>query len=123
MAMNSWITLDTKKYKTPQQGWIPRVIKPSTIRLTLLGAIDATYGPGNILEWQAEIEADVSPATGYGTPGDLRESLKKVVGLSFTDHFNGSHTVHVRGFEESSMSPMWDGSSNTVIFNVTLMGQ
>lgn len=121
--MNNYITLDSKKYVTPQQGWIPRVIKPSTVRLTLLGAIDATYGPGNILEWQAEIEAAVSPASGYGSPSDLRTSLQKVVGLSFTDHFSTSHTVHVRGFEETSMSPMWDGSSNVVIFNVTLMGQ
>jgi hypothetical protein len=121
--MNSYITLDNKQYSTTQKVWRPRTIKPSGVRLTLLGNLDSTYGAGPLFEFTGEIRAEVTPKTGYGSPSDLKASLEKKQGLSFTDHLGASYTVHVRDFEESSLSPLWDGGGNVMFYSTTLVGK
>jgi hypothetical protein len=121
--MNSYITLDGKKYQTLQKNWLPETQKSMTTRLTLAGSLDVTFGPGSIKIWSGEIKARVSPATGYGSPSDLRTSLDKLTGLSFTDHLGNSYTVYTQGYKERSYTPVWDGTSNLINFSVRLVGK
>jgi hypothetical protein len=58
--MNSYITLDGKKYKTPAKLWQAVPMKPATFRYTLMGMADVTYGPGDYMEWQGQVEAPVT---------------------------------------------------------------
>jgi len=86
--MNDYITLDGYKYRTPARNWAPAEHKPASVKTTLLGEVDATYGPTTTYEWRGEIAAPVtSPGTGWGTIADLRLSLKKRSALSFSDHY------------------------------------
>lgn len=112
--MNNYIVLDGKRYKTRFPGWEPITSKPSTIRVTLGGSLDVTYGPSSIQGWDGEILAPVTPDTvDYGDIDDLRTSLAKTQGLSMTDHYGNVYTVHVVGsYRETSSSPMWDAATN-----------
>ena len=121
--MNSYITLDGKKYSTAQKTWQPETPKAMTPRLTLAGDLDVTFGPGVTKVWTGEIKARVTPATGYGTPNELRTSLDKITGLTFLDHLGNSYTVYVQGYKERSYTPAWDGSSNAMYFNVRMVGK
>jgi len=121
--MNSYITLDGKKYKTVHKQWTPGGDKPATLRRTLLGSLDVTYGPGTFNDWQGKIEAPVTPIDGsWGTITDLRTTIAKTSNMSFTDHYGTSYTVHVLGpFQEESRSPMWDGSSNAIYVKMRIV--
>ncbi len=65
--MNNYITLDGKKYMTPAKFWQPYVDKPATVRKTLMGATDVTFGPAVTEEWRGQIEGPVTPEDD-GTP-------------------------------------------------------
>lgn len=123
--MNSYITFDGYRYKATHQNWSPAAEhKPSTVRPTLLGGLDATYGPVTILEWRGEIEAPIVASAPWGTIANLRTSLRKRAGLSFTDHYGQTYTVHAVGpFGERSLSPKWDSPSNKIYKSVTLYYQ
>ncbi len=58
--MNDYIVLDGKKYKTPAKFWQPYVDKPATVRKTLLGDTDVTFGPAVTEEWRGQIEGPVT---------------------------------------------------------------
>ena len=122
--MNNYITLDSKKYKTMHKAWLPITDKPATLRRTLAGSLDVTYGPGVFNEWQGKIEVPVTAATGYGTIADLRTTVAKLTSVSMTDHYGATYTVHVLGpFTEESRSPMWDGSLNMIYVQVRIVKQ
>lgn len=120
--MNNYITLDNKKYHTPATQWKPDIQKPATVRVTILGSVDATYGPASIPGWEGEIEAAVTPETGFGSISDLRATLSKCEEVVFSDHYGANYYVHVLGpFQQDSKSPMWDGASNKLSMRVKLM--
>lgn len=121
--MNAFITLDGNKYTCPGEAWSPEVLKPSTIRITTLGDLDTTYGPANFGVWGGFIRAYVTPSSGFGTPAQLRTSLQKQQGLSFTDHYGVTRTIHVQGYKEKSATVMWDGTDNYIDFAVALKGK
>lgn len=122
MAFVSYITLDGYKYTTLQQSWVPTVSNPSTARLTLAGDLDTTWGVAEVYNFSGEVRADVSPASGYGSPDNLRTSLKKKQQLSFTDHYGTVHSIAVAGFEERSHSPGWDATDNAFFFTLSMFG-
>ena len=123
--MNDYIILDGLKYRTPARSWAPAEHKPASVKSTLLGEVDATYGSTTTVEWRGEIAAPVTaPGTGWGTIADLRLSLKKRLALSFTDHYGTTRTVHVLGpFPERSLSAKWDSPSNTIYKTVQITYQ
>jgi hypothetical protein len=117
--MNNYISFEGKRYITPAKTWQPTTIKPSNVRPTLLGGMDATYGPATILEWSGLIEAPVTATAPWGAIADLRGSLRKRAGVSFTDHYGYTYTVHVIGpTPEKSNSPKWDAPSNKIYISV-----
>jgi len=119
--MNKYITLDSKKYSTSQDKWIPTIIKPGTVRLTLDASVDASYGPGVFYQWIGEIRADSSPASGYGSPEDLKTTLAKRQGVSFIDHLGDTYNVHITGdFPQTHLIPQWDNS--LTFFQVRMIG-
>lgn len=108
------MVLDDKRYMTRAGSWRTQTLKPSTVRYTLAGTLDATYGPAAPYEWIGDIIAPVvAQGAVWGTIEDLRTSLAKVQSLSYVDHYGDVYTVHAMGpFIEDSLSPMWDGESN-----------
>lgn len=123
--MNDYITLDGKKYKTLFRSWRQTTPKASSERVLLSGALDVTYGHASYKLWTGEIEGPVTPIDGsWGSVTDLRATLAKVVGVSLTDHYGNTYTVHQIGPpQEDPFSPKWDGASNVIYFNVHLVGQ
>jgi hypothetical protein len=122
--MNNYITLDGYKYTTTHRKWGPSPIKSGEARLTLTGALDLTFGPGVMYEFKGESRADVTPrGAGWGTPTNLEASLAKNQSLQLTDHFGNTFTVaHFDGYQPDSLSPMWDGTSNTMVYALRLIG-
>ena len=119
--MNSYISLGTSKngakyYKTPSKLWSPIIIKPATVRITLLGSLDATYCAADFYQWQGEIEGPItSPGTGYGTISELRAVLAVRGTVYFCDHYGTEYKVHLLGpFKEHSFSSKWDGATNQI---------
>jgi hypothetical protein len=121
--MNNYILLDGKKYVTPSKNWKPVYDKPATVKATLLGGIDVTYGPAVYNEWQGEIEGPVTPKDGtWGSISDLRATIAKTTTVSFTDHYGTGMNVHVLGpFQERSLAPKWDSASNCIFVQVRLI--
>jgi hypothetical protein len=123
--MNNYITLDGKKYKTIHKQWTPGSDKPATVRRTLLGTLDVTYGPGTFPDWQGKIEGPVTPIdSSWGSIADLRLTIVKMTSLSMTDHYGVTSTVHVLGpFAEESRSPVWDAATNMIYVKVRIVKQ
>jgi len=123
--MNNYITLDGKKYKTIHKQWTPGSDKPSTLRRTLLGSLDVTYGPGTFNDWQGKIEGPVTPIDGtWGSIADLRLTIVKLTSVSMTDHYGVTFTVHILGpFQEESRSSMWDAASNMIYVKMRIVKQ
>ncbi len=122
MAFYSYVILDGNKYGALQTAWVPSVSNPMSARVTLAATLDTTWGTNEVYEFLGELRADVTPATGYGSPAQLRTSLKKKLQLSFTDHYGVAYTIAVRGFEERSHSPAWEGVDNAMFFNTQIFG-
>jgi len=121
--MNNYITLDGKKYKTIHKQWTPGSDKPATLRRTLLGSLDVTYGPGTFNDWQGKLEGPVTPIDGsWGSIADLRLTIVKLTSVSMTDHYGVTFTVHILGpFQEESRSPVWDSASNMIYVKVRIV--
>jgi len=122
--MNNYINLDGKRYLTPHKRFNAMPAKLSTVRKTLAGATDVTFGPAIFTEWQGVIEAPITPISGsYGTIADLRTSLAKTVSVGLTDHYATSYTVYIVGgpYTEESFTSMWDGASNVFYVPVRLV--
>jgi len=121
--MNNYITLDGFKYVTPFGKWTPVMDKPATARIDLLGGLDVTYGPATWQRWQGMIEVAANPTIGYGSPNDLRATLAKRTAVAFIDHYGENYSVHLLGpFPEMSFTPVWDGDSNVIFFQLTVVG-
>ena len=78
--MNDYIKLYVSgytqyKYRAPFAAWKPVVMKIGTVRITLLGTLDAAYAAADIKEWNGKIRCDVVPASGFGTPDNLMATL------------------------------------------------
>ena len=72
-----------------------------------------------MVRWVGMLNADVSPATGFGSITNLRATCAKLTQLSFTDHYGDTFNVILdRSVGEDSLTPQWDGASNK--FRVTL---
>ena len=126
--MNNYITLDGKKYRTPSKYWTPVEDKPATVKMTLNGTVDVTYGPHTFFEWRGQIEGPVTPDdTNWGTIEDLRTTCAKTTSVKFRDHYYPTHSeidVHVLGpFQERSLSTMWDNASNRIYVTVRIVKQ
>jgi hypothetical protein len=123
MAIRNYITLDGKQYKTPAKTWEPTPTRPATVRRTLLGRGDATFGANSWREWRGEVEGPVtSPGALWGTLGDLRASLVKRQVLAFEDHYGNSCSVVALGpFAERSIMNVWDDPENSIFLTVALV--
>ena len=120
--MNAYVTFDGYKYIAVHGKWLPGITKPATYRMTLSGNADVTYGPSAKKVWEGVLGIDVSPASGFGSIANFRATIEKKAGLSFTDHYGNSYTVHTFGeFRDNSFSPMWDASSNVFHIQVRLV--
>lgn len=121
--MNAYITLDGYKYATPHKTWRPGIYPLVNSRILLDGTLDTTWGADTVIIFQGEIAADVTPASGYGAPTNLRASLKKRQHLDLTDHYGDTYDVVAIGpFAERGLSPKWDSAKNTIYFSVVLKG-
>jgi hypothetical protein len=124
--MNDYIQLYVNgqtayKYRLPFASWKPVVMKIGTVRITLLGTLDAAYAAADIKEWNGKIRCDVAPASGFGTPENLMATLAHKGAIIFVDNDNVSHTVHATGqISESSITPAWSGNSNTIDIQVKM---
>jgi hypothetical protein len=120
----NYIELDGKRYLTPGKKWQPTLHKPTTVRQTLLGATDVTFGVGSTREWNGIIEAPASvadPAT-WGTITTLRAAIRKKTSLPFKDHYGASYTVAFFGnLVEESLSPVWDDPNNIIQITARLV--
>ena len=120
--MNTYIELNGKKYTTLFKNWNPVINKPSTDRLTSLGAVDVTYGPAVTDEWIGTIEAPVAAEAGWGTIDDLRTAFRTLGTVSFVDHMGNASQVHILGtMQQRSLTPKWDGPSNMWYADVRLV--
>lgn len=123
--MNSYITLNGKKYKTSANNWFPISSVPSTARMLLDGTVDVAYGPGTILEWQGTIEISAQPASGYGSITDFNTAARLRSTMPFIDHYNSpSVNVHLLapgGFRQRALIPMWDSAANKFFVEVRLI--
>ncbi len=121
MAQVNYITLNGKKYVTPAKSWKPMPVKPASVRYTLTGRMDATYGAAVLLQWDGEIEAAVTPATGYGSVADLDAACALRGTMAFTDHDGNNYTVHLLGpFPKRSLGNKWDAPGNKVYVTVSI---
>jgi hypothetical protein len=121
--MNNYIVLDGKQYKTPSRAWNAVETKPATVRNTLLGEIDVTFGSTTIQEWQGMIEGPTVATPPWGTIADLRATLRKTTTVVYTDHYGlvTYDVVCVGPFKEESFSPKWDGDSNYININARIV--
>jgi hypothetical protein len=121
--MNSYITLNSKKYKTSSGSWSPASVnRPVQVKMLLSGRNDVTYGPAVAKRWEGEVVAPVSPATGYGSISDLRTAYATLSALSFTDHYGDTYSIALLGsITERSKTPMWDGASNSFLVPIVLV--
>jgi hypothetical protein len=88
--MNNYIEIDSKRYKTMFGDWAPFLAKPGTLRYTLDGNLDATYGPAAPKGWMGMIFAPITTeGAQWGSYDDLIASLSKLQGL---------HSSHYRRY-------------------------
>jgi len=124
MAFNSYVTLDGKKYKTLQRSWQEMPSVPKTGRLLLSGDVDVTFAANPIMEWEGELAAAVSPATGYGSPADLYTTLEKTTALSFTDHRGTAYSnCYVEATKMRSLLPDWEDTNNIIYIFVKILAK
>ena len=94
--------------------------KPGTVRFTIEGTMDGTYGPGVFYNWQGEIRVDATPAAGYGSLANLKATLVKRQGLGFVDHWGDNYLVHIVGeMPEKYLTPDWAGSLGIIQVRIT----
>ena len=120
--MNNYVTLDGKKYSCPFKEWEPVFEKPVSARFTWAGAADVTFGNGGYKTWSGSIRAQVTPASGFGSVSDIRNTIAKLTTVGFQDHYGDkTYTVAVEQIgPERSISAKWDGASNVIFFPVRL---
>ena len=123
--MNNYIMLGTKRYRTPADAWEPTTVTPRTVRVLQDGSLDATFANVTIYEWNGVVEASVTPDTNFGTVAELQTQLATKGSVSFQDHYGTSYSVAYisKSGPLKSRTPMWDGTSNTVSFEVTVMAE
>jgi hypothetical protein len=123
--MNNYIVLDGKKYTTRADSWTEIIEKPNSVRYTLTGELDITYGSSIPTIWTGEIVAPVTArALGWGTVSDLETSLVKQESVTFYDHYGSGHNVHsVMPIQGRSLSNMWDDMNNVFYVGVRLVSE
>ena len=86
--MNNYIVLNGKRYMTVHKNWKPVVGKPATVRYTLSGETDVTYGTGTEVGWSGEISCPVTPiSSAWGAIEDMRLLKTYMAPVAFVDHF------------------------------------
>jgi len=121
--MNNYIILDGYKYATVANNWGYISQKPNSVRYTLSGQLDVTYGTAEPVFWEGEVAAPVvARDVDWGTIETLRVTLAKKQGLSYTDHYGTEYVVHsVIDRKERSLMPNWDDPSNKIYVEVRLV--
>lgn len=121
--MNNYITLDGYKYATNANKWEEVTFKPATVRYTLSGNLDVTYGDAAPREWLGEILAPVTArGEGWGTITTLKATLVKKSAVTFVDHYDYSCDVHCVGEQRGrSLMPRWDDPQNVFFMPVRLV--
>lgn len=121
--MNDYIELDGKKFATNAKTWRPVRSNPASERRTLAGALDITYGPGEIFSWEGEIHGPVTARdTGWGTIADLRATIVKKTAVTMRDHYGLVYNVYCLGdFSERSLMNAWDNPANVFYVFVRLV--
>lgn len=124
--MNNFITLDGFKYYTTV-AWQPGLDIPGTLKVNLNASVNVTYGTDTLDSWQGDVRVfpdTASPPVGFGKRSDFITTLKKRTGLAFTDHYGANYTVHATGrVVQMSLSPMWDGPDNILIYTLVLTSE
>jgi len=125
MTMTNYITLDGKKYVTVHPKWKPQLVRPKTVRVTLAGDLDATFGSAVTQTWMGIAKAPITPKdASWGTRDDMVATFAKASLLTFVDHRGDSYNVAILSDGvEMSRSPDWDVASNTYHFVLTLIGE
>jgi len=121
--MNDYITLDGFKYATSANNWKKLLDKPNTVRYTLSGALDITFGAASPTRWVGDVIAPVSARSeGWGTISNLRTSLAKVSSILFTDHYGNRYNVFsVAPLQQRSLMNRWDDTNNVFFVPVELV--
>jgi hypothetical protein len=112
--MNKYIVLNGKRYAALAKTWGETYSKPMTVRQTLLGETDATYGPGMVRGWTGDVKAYAqAPSSEWGTLSDLMDAIETRGVVSFTDHYGNTCNVHITGpGQMQSLHNMWDAASH-----------
>jgi hypothetical protein len=120
--MNSYITLDGKRYHTAADNWEPNEERPLVIRRLLSGSSNVTFGPATFTGWRGVVTVDVGAQAPFGNIDDLRTTYRKRQTLVFVDHYGTSYTVVIdRAVGEKSLSPMWTAVDNVFRINLSLV--
>jgi hypothetical protein len=120
--MNSYITLDNKRYSTEHNQWTPSTDRPTMKRRLLSGKVNVKFGPALFKSWKGIINVPVAATAPYGTLDDFRATYAKLQTLSFIDHYGASYTIVLdRTIDERSLSPGWDAADNIFKFPVSLV--
>lgn len=111
--MNSYITLDGKRYPAIHTQFMPIQNRPMMQRPLLDGTLDIIYGAAYVTGWEGVLSVPTSESDPYGDIADLRSTFNKKTNVSLTDHYGNTHTVAIIGdLEEDSLTPMWDATLN-----------
>jgi len=123
--MNNYITLDGYKYSCPFGQWEPSRNKPSSVRMTLSGKTDVTYGPASEESWAGLIRVTANSdliTAGYGTRANFLTTYDKTTSVTFVDHEGNSCSVHVIGaLSRKSTIPIWDSTNANFFYSVNLI--
>lgn len=121
MAMNNYITLGSYRYRCRFPDWRPWFIKPGSVRYTLAGNSDATYGSAVPQGWEGAIEVPYEDSGTYGGRSEFETTIKLMQAVPFIDHWGVSYNVHIIGeitFE--TLRPMIDGDTNKLYYTLRL---
>lgn len=132
MAFYDYIILDGYRYKALAKNWKPMTIRPATVRLTLLGDMEGTFGSNALMKYEGflsvvhgESAPGAADGTLYGNIYTLRETLTKKTSLTMTDH-NGtafSEVVLIGPFDEQMLTNIWNSADNKYFVRVEIMAK
>jgi hypothetical protein len=123
--MNDYVMLDGNKYKAIFGQWAPERAKPSKIRMTLSGGVDAVYGPGVFKRWAGVLIAVNDPvkiADGFGSREDLEAAYDKARDVAFVDHEGDAYNVHMMGtLKQRQLTPVTDSDNNRFHYSISMV--
>jgi hypothetical protein len=129
--MADYIVLNGKRFRALQKAWQPSGPVPATVRVTLHGDLDITFGPRRLKNWIGQLvapnTADPAPTDGsgetYGTAADLRTLLDFKAAVTFKDHLGVTYNPAglIGSGRERSLLPDWDNPGNKFYIEVEIV--